>query len=266
MVNTHCLTSGALGSNELPCPGINGVNNKELIPAGSKRGVVVLMHGLDIVRIDPPYTLSGAFLTFAQGLQTDGWVVIVPPFPEDLFDSLPTQGLWNDVNADAGHGSRYLATTLHWWDHIIAYIQTKWGNWPVVPFGLSWGGWHAHAVAKNKLSTIKAFGTHEAVTTLSAVPLSFTTPVNFTSISTAGLDTAATDLNAVNVPGIIGWGTNDTVVGSSALSTLRSTAAAAGAPITSNATTDTHGWVAGDTTTYTSWFTGTVDPLCPAVF
>jgi hypothetical protein len=270
MPNTHCLTSGSLGSNELPCPGVNAANNKEYVPAGSKRGVVVYCHGLNVVQLDPPYTVGGgsALDNFLTALKTDGWVVIVPPYPEDFFDSLPTQGLFNDVNADAGHGSRYLATTLHWWDHVVAYIKQRWGNWPIVPFGVSWGGWHAHVVAKNKLSTITAFGSHEAVTTLSALPTSLTGSVDFSTLAggSVGLDTGAHDLDAVTVPGIIGWGTSDVTVSSAAIQTLYNNAHAVHAAITSNPVAEAHTFSAADGTAYGNWFTATVDPLCPAVF
>lgn len=267
MPATHCLPSGALGTSELPVPNVSAANLTTYTPSGSKRGVVVLLHGLNIVGVNIPIVPTGAMLTLAGTLQTDGWVVINPTFSEDLYSgALPTTGLYNDINADTGHGSRYLTNMLAWWDHVVAYINQRYGNWPIVPFGLSWGAWHAYQIAKNKQSTIIGYGGHVGVTVLSGVASALTTPVDFTGLNTTGLDLASTALNAVTKPGMIGWGTADTVVGSTNLSALYTAAHNAGQPVTSNATGDTHQITGTDATTYQSWFTSTIDPLAPASF
>src|SRR5262249_51409336 len=146
-------------------------------------------------------------------LFNDGWVVIQPQYAENLSPGLPQSAIYTDVSNDTGHGARYLAQTLHWWDHIVAWIKTTYGNWPIVVFGFSWGGLKAFQIAANRTSTITAYASHHAATVLSSIPSAVTSPADFTGISTAGLDTTSTMLNSVTVPGAIGWGTSDTVVG-----------------------------------------------------
>ena len=55
---------------------------------------------------------------------------------------------------------------------------------------------------------------HVPVTILSNLKEQFATPANFNSINnTSGLDLTTNHLNAVAIPGIVGYGTNDEAVG-----------------------------------------------------
>lgn len=277
MPNTHCLPGGVLGTGELPVPNVSRALMSVLEPSpGSRRGVVVMLHGLTLQIVDsvPVYIDVGGFtpikwLTLANALVADGWVVIQPQYADNMYVGLPQVGLFGDVSNDAGHGSRYLAQTLHWWDHVVAWIKANYGNWPIVPFGFSWGGWHAFQIAANRTSTIIAYATHHAATVLSAVPAAVTSPVDFTAISTAGLDTTSTMLNAVTIPGAIAWGTGDAVVGFTAIKAIYDTAVAIPQPVVSNATATGHTLEVTDVAFYTDattgWFHTTVDPLAPAV-
>lgn len=271
-VLTHCLPSGALGASELPVPNVSAATMSLMVPAGSKRGVVVLLHGLSSAIASTPYAivdqggiLPVKFLTFATALVADGWIVAYPVYAEDVAPGVPCLALQADISADAGHGARYLAQMLHWWDHVVAWVQATYGAWPIVPFGMSWGGWHALQIAANRSSTIVAYGAHAPVALLSGLSTAFSTPADFTAVNTTGLDTTAAMLNAVAVPGILGWGTSDSAVGFTNQQAIYTAAHAAGAPITSNATADNHELLSADVTTYTAWFTATVDPLAPAV-
>ena len=93
--------------------------------------------------------------TLASDLVADGWVVIFPPYQEDFYVGFDASvGITNDISADTNHGARYLASTLHWWDHVLSWINSNYGAWPIVPFGASWGGWRAFSIAANRPSTI----------------------------------------------------------------------------------------------------------------
>lgn len=278
MTNTHCLPSGALGAGELPVPNVSRTLMSILEPSpGSRRGVVVMMHGLTIPISPSVPTFDDVagfqpilWATMANALLADGWVVIQPQVAENMYVGRPVDGLFADVSVDAGHGSRYLTQTLHWWDHVVAWIKANYGNWPIVPFGFSWGGWRAFQIAANRTSTIKAFVSHHGATLLSAVPSAITTPSDFTALNTTGLDTTSTMLNAVRIPGAIGWGTApDPVVGFTAIKAIFDTAVAAGAPFVSNPQVTGHTLQSVDVTFYTDpstgWFHTTADPLAPAV-
>jgi dienelactone hydrolase len=235
MPNTHCLPTGALGTNELAVPPIIGYAG---IPAGGVghgniRGVVVWLHGLRgpgsaypaTTPVDTGGILPGYFATFTNALITDGWVVLAPIYAEDGFATAnPTKGLYNDINSDTGGGSRYLAQMLHWWDHVVAYIKATYGNLPIVPFGMSWGGWHALQIAANRQSTVAAYGCHCPSNVMDVVSTTVTPGYDFTALANQarGLDVFSTALNSVTVPGIIGYGTSDSLVGYSG-STVGST-------------------------------------------
>lgn len=272
MVNTHCLPSGSLGSGELPVPNVAATLMSVAAPApGSRRGVVVLIQGfqfsigssvpsvVDVGGIQPINLLS-----LRTALVSDGWVVVCPQIAQNLYVGLPQVGLGNDVSADAAHGARFVAQVLHWWDHIVDWIKDTYGNWPIVPLGFSWGGWHVFQIAANRSVDITAYVSHHAATVLSALSPVISTPVDFTAINTTGLDTTSTMLNAVTKPGLIGWGTADPVVGDSAIQAIYNAANGAGRPVTSNGTATGHTLNNTDITTITGWFTSTVDPLAPA--
>lgn len=285
MPDTHCLPSGATGTDELTVPQISLGTMQQQVPAGLKRGVVVLCHGLFASPQAVPYVLQNylatAYQTLATGLTGDGWVVIFPPFTEDFVNlpsppQSPSLAIQNDITNDAGNGTRYVTGTLHLWDHIVDWIHTNYGPWPIVPFGISWGGYHAYQVAVNRTSDIIAYGGHCAATNLNHVSSVFTAPANWTSINSTGANIGSTFLNGMlTTPGFIGWSSTDVVVGTTDLPALISAAQTAGAPVTTlEDTTNNHGLYATDIgpggtgftgTTILDWFAGPVDALAPKV-
>jgi len=273
-VTTHCLPNGSLGVDELPIPNIKS-NLTTMTPVGLKRGVVVLMHGmLTNTTHTIPLTLENGLpflpvriLALANDLVSNGWVVLYPIYQEDLYVGIPSQGVYNDINSDTGNGARYLNNLFTWWDHMVVYIRQTYGSWPIVPMGVSWGGYRTIQVAANRTSTIAAYATHVPPTVLSQASPAWTPPVNFGLINTSGLNIASNRLNSVtSKPGIIGWGTADSAVGFTNIQALYNTALAAGCPVTSNPRTTDHILDATDVTTYINWFQSTVHPLAPAVY
>ena len=236
MPNTHCLPSGSLGTNEVPVPPIIGGVQ---IPSGGLgsgniRGIVVWLHGLGSpvggtyangVYPDNSNPVTLGCLALCNNLVADGWIVFAPVFGEDgAADGNPSGWLYRDVNSDPGGGSRYLAQMLHWWDHVVLYLNATYGTMPIVPFGFSWGGWHAVALAANKQSTLTAFGCHCPANIPDIVWNFYTNPLDFSQVAYTwqGLDQLPTALNSVTVPGMIGYGTIDNAVGFSG-STVRAT-------------------------------------------
>ena len=295
MPNTHCLPSGSLGTSEVPVCQIGNDVITVQTPAGgfgsgNIRGIVVLFNGLSIIPVTIPLPITDSatikFQTLATELTTDGWVVAMVPFNEEFLtkgvaftaSANPAQIIQNDIVADAGHGSRMVAATGRWWDHIITWIQMTYpSKFPVVCFGVSWGPWHSWQVAINRTNTIIAYGGHCGVTILSDVAASATGTANWTIINTTGADVTSSALNSLtSLPGWIGWSTSDTVVGDTDLIAMKSAAITAGCPITTLAdTTNGHGLYTTDIgpggsgftgTTIMDWFTGTVDPLAPKTF
>lgn len=239
------------------------------VAPGSRRGVVVMIGGLQLaIGASKPVMsdVAGAqpilWLTLAQALQAQGWIVIQPQISQNMYVGLPQVGLYNDVSVDTG--TRFKAQTLAWWDHVVLWIKANYGNWPIVPVGFSWGGQLTHHIAANKASTITAYVTHHSCTVLSALSSAVTTPANFTGISTAGIDNTSTMLNAVTKPGLIGWGTSDPVVSYTPIEAIYNAASGAGRPVTSNAQASGHTLNNTDVTAITGWFTSTVNPLAPA--
>lgn len=274
-VITHCLPNQTLGTDELPVSSISAANTHILTPSGSKRGVVVNLHGLIVAQQHNPrpmITDSGGFLpvynlTFSNNLVADGWVVMHPSYPEDNYVGIPSRGVFNDIVADPGHGARYLETTLHWWEHLVEYIHTNYGNWPIVLFGFSWGGWHVFQLVNHRPADITAYITHHGATVLSEASPVWTNPVDFTAIDTSGLDISSTFLNsATSIPGMIGWGESDSAIGYTNIQTIYNNALGAGCPVSSNGLNEEHILSMSDVTTYTNWITGTVDPLAPAIY
>lgn len=167
-VATHCLPSGSLGTGQLPVPAFPGPGSSILTPGGSKRGVVVLMHGMLTVDNQFPYPLQDVvgvlpelYNTLATNLQGDGWVVIWPSLIGDNYLTAQSHGLLGDISNDAGFGSRYANSVWSlWWDHALSYLNANYPGFPVVPFGVSTGGLQAYLVAINRTSSIAAYGAH----------------------------------------------------------------------------------------------------------
>jgi hypothetical protein len=146
----------------MPVPGFPGPSTT-LTPGGLKRGVIVLMHGIEIGFpsplvdfISPP----SLYNTLATDLQTDGWVVIWPTLLGDAFGGSQFSGWSADLANDAGHGSRLATSIGLWWDHCIDYLAVHYPGLPVVPLGISLGGLQCIQIATQRASTLAAYCAH----------------------------------------------------------------------------------------------------------
>jgi hypothetical protein len=230
-MTNHCDT--ILGNDELSVPNVSQATVSTVhatTGVGSRRGVVVLAHGLQVQpnpTIPFPINNTGTvgflsdYLTFANDLAGDGWEVIQPLYQEDLYNGPCAQGIYNDVANDPGFGARYLASTLEWWDHVVTYVHNTYGpNWPITIHGFSEGAWKSLVVAIHKTSTLAAYSVHCPLTHWANVNNAYTPGSNFGLLNWKGMAIGATDLNAVAIPGGIGWGTSDTAVGFEGTSTV----------------------------------------------
>lgn len=268
MTRTHCLPNGVLAAHEVPVPAVSDANVNTIVTAaaGSRRGVVVALHGIPATTPQTiPYPIADAFsivpvkqLTIANALATAGWVYIQPSYPED-FQPAPATAIHDDVYYDTTNGARFLASTLRWWDHVVKYIEAKYGTGiPIIPYGISWGGWHALEIAKNRLSTVTGYAVHIPLVQLNLLS-------SFTDItSSAGMDISSTHANTITVPGYWIWHTGDTVVGYTAQQTVYNNAVTAGRTLSNYTEATGHYATDNDVTGITGWFSGTMAPLCPA--
>ena len=274
----HCHVVAA---NELPVCNVSTTTVYTQAPSsGLRRGVVVYLNGLEekAASQPPPIPVTGEPANFIANLVADQWVVISPGYQEDNYVGPGVLGVYNDVNNDAGFGSRYLTSTGLWWDHVVNYVHQTYGNWPIVVCGFSWGAMKSVQVANLRQSTLTAYQAHCVPTIISNINVLFTPPVNFGTTTTTGLDVTATWLNGVTIPGIVGYGTADIAVGYNSAGTGGTPVSNTDAMITAqqaaqpshqvvrNATSDTHEWIGADTLDYINWFNTVVDPLCPEVF
>ena len=259
-INTHCLPNGSLGTNQIPVSSVPGPLS-QYVPTGSKRGVVVWMHGLSVTGDAYPFPILdqdvGGFApvlvqTFVNDLVADGWVVVPVTYPEDGYAKVQVHLVYmNDINSDTGSGSRFLTTTLHWWDHVVEWIHMNYGVWPIVPFGVSWGGYHSLVIAANKTSTIAAYGAQVPATILSAANPIYTPPQSFSvSPVTTTLSSGVTlPASTISVNSTTGFASSGTAVISGSNGTQWF-------PFTySNKTTNTFTGCAGGTGTMTSGWT-----------
>lgn len=229
MPNTHCLPNGSLGTAEIPVSNISVPYLAVVDPgAGNRRGVVVWITGLNVfltTSYAPAIINGGGTGTynrvgdFQSAVTTDGWIFIIAQVPEAFVPIAGSQAIYNDVSNDTGHGSRFVANIYHWWDHIVSYIATTYGpNRPIVVSGASMGGIKSLQVLINRQSSIVGCIAHEPATLMECIPSSFTlTTLPFYNLNNTGLDLATNALTAaspaITVPTIIGYGTNDFVVG-----------------------------------------------------
>lgn len=249
------------------------------------RGVVVWCHGSNGGGTAAPTNLNFFIeiytLQLVTNLNADGWIVIQPPQPADN----PVGGPGNQETAYeatilADTGLLWTAHTLQWWDHIVSWVQSTYGNWPIVVGGYSIGGWLAAVVAANRESTIAGAMIHHAPTVFSELP-------SLTSLygqTTTGVDLGVNYLNGCSTTTPIGicWGTNDNIVGyttpaagplpASNISLIASNATTAGVPITTMSSASYHELTSAEVgTTATAgtwlyWFAQKIDPNCPAVY
>ncbi len=270
-VDTHCLPAGSLATHEIPVSPINAgtvwASSPPGVGIGRRRGVVVSMGGLPLTAtaefvtptapVDSGPPTPSDFVsyggTFAAQLALDGWIVLDVAYPEASIYPFPVNAIFNDVVNDSGHGSRYLATQLHWWQHIVEYIRMNYGPLPIVAFGRSWGGWHVLQIAANRQQDLLGYIAGIPATIVENVNPAFTGTANFNATNTSGLDCGPTLLNACNVPGLVSYGTSDEAVGWQATASapgvqpinsntdlIITNAIAAGMPVTRNETADFH--------------------------
>jgi hypothetical protein len=230
--DTHCEPSGSLGTDELAVPNLTASTITTVTPSAgfgvnAIRGVVVLCHfGFGAPPISAyPIPLTNAIglneqLTFANQLAADGWVVLYPSYQEDWSPLIPLQAVYNDVANDSGFGSRYLASTLHWWNHVIRFIQTTYPpGFPVVTFGFSEGAYRSMLMAAQFPGQLIAAGGHCPVTLWETPSLTYSGSISFGLLNWSGLDLGPTALNGVTIPMIIGYGTSDNAIGYGGTST-----------------------------------------------
>jgi hypothetical protein len=228
---THCLPTGSLQTAELPVCNISLGTSTAYIPTGGVghgniRGIVVYLGGLDVQYnsgaaipcvIPPDGTVAGLELfgtTFKNSLVADGWIVLAVPANEWFYNGYGSQGVYNAINADAGNGSNYLKGTIHWWTHVMEFCYMTYPGMPLVPFGISWGGWQTLQVAGAMPKSILAFGCHCPATIVRNIASIFSVTANFGLTNTTGADIQSNLLASVTgPPGIIGFGTNDEAVG-----------------------------------------------------
>ena len=236
-MSTHCLPNGFLGASELPVPNISGPTIT-VTPAtgGLRRGIVVFNHGLITAAqaIAAPPTVTDFFsafgsaysLSLASNLAADGWTVLSIAAQEDGFAGVPSLGVVADVNADSGNGARYLASTLHTWDHVWQYIQATYGNVPIIAGGFSMGAWRTLQIVANRSSQVAGFFAIQPATVFENVATGYTPGAQFYNSNFSGMDLGPTFLNVIgSVPGIINTSISDTATYSGGYSLATSTAA-----------------------------------------
>lgn len=282
-VGTHCLPSGSLQNHQVGVPQFPGMAPITAPSSGGIRGVVVELHGIHNAPQSPVW--SSGSLGDAGTLAADGWVVIHAITPGDDHPLGQGVSLFFDVQSDSGHGSRHANTYGLWWDHVVRGIDSLYGaGIPKVVHGFSWGGLGALQVAIQRTSTIVAYLAHHPVSNLSL--LTNPSPV-FTSLTATGIIVPSTGLNALGVnsqgnpcPGLLGWGTIDTIVdnpqsGDNLTPAIYAAALAAGQPVSPNCngsgassggTPEAHVVSTADKTTWASFFTTVIDPVCPKAF
>jgi hypothetical protein len=184
------------------------------------------MHGLGVTaKYTYPYLYNNSGTTgfydrmgdFVNAVVADGWLHLYPNFQDDFYvKGSGALGLFTDVQNDTAHGTRYLNTTLHWFDHVVAYLAKTYGSGhPLIIMGASWGAWHALQLAANRRSSLIGYIAHQPPTILEGVSPTFVSSPVFSSISWTGIDLPVNYLSsmAVTIPGIIGYGTADEAIG-----------------------------------------------------
>lgn len=224
MVATHCRPA-PLGTGELSVPNVKGTVTVSDPGSGSRRGIVVFIHGIGVASVPvvpqpvPNSGSAGSYLRygdFETAVVADNWVYVYVAVQEDFYQGGNNiTGVFADVSNDSGFGSRYLASSLHLWDHIQTdLIVPNYGaNRPVIVAGQSFGGLKALQIAANQSTrpvpcNLIGYIAHTPSTVMEALD-----EFNYGTLNWSGLDLSPTYMNAVTIPGNIGYGTNDALVG-----------------------------------------------------
>jgi hypothetical protein len=234
---------------------------------------------------------------FLQLLLNDGWAIVSYTYPEAAAPMFgyplngkggngssntpaPSQALWRDISTDTGFGKRYLTTTTQMYKHVVDFCNGLLNpvvggvvNYakpvPIVPWGFSWGGYHALQFAAQMWQYIVGYAAHCPATVLSwtgSVNNDWVYNPSFNGTNTSGLDLHQHSLDDLGtswltgdlIPGMATYGTSDDAVGwgipgegTAPLETYGShpfsnldlmivNALAAGQPIMRNQTNDNH--------------------------
>lgn len=270
MVSSHCMPSGVHAANELPLPGLHDPLITRIEPVGAVRGIFTYLHGMGNPGLPYPIedSTTGLFPsyleTWAGLLNDDGWIFVAPPYVSDTYNGAINAGLWNDIDTDAGNGSRYLANVFRWWFHYKWYLRHKYHpSMPLILFGGSWGGMQTFKIIEQHQIDVVGWGVHVPATVISEIP-GFTP--NFQALDSSGLDVSPNAMDNVLKPGMIGWGRNDPLVGYLNAQEIANNAIAAGRPVTVNDTNGHHHFPETDAITYANWVASEVSISCPAIF
>lgn len=222
---SHCIpdNGGVLGTNQIPIPNIGDANVHAIIPSGSKRGVVVSMHGLSVGPVAVPpgapidtYSIVGNSLegTFAGTMVTAGWVFLNVLYPEDWSDVIGAQRIFNDIASDPSPlpGARYFQTIGLWWDHVADYVHKKYPGCPIIAYGGSWGGMHTLTVASTRGASLAGFMANIPACILENANPAYSDNLFGAQLS-PGLELPVTCLDQWQGPGLINYGTADYAVG-----------------------------------------------------
>lgn len=221
MTTSHCLPSGTLAAGAVAVSKVDRQNTSEMKGAGPYRGVVVYMHPFTNPPVVPfvlpvedetiPFLGDNKTFDLFTSLVADGWVILGVPYPEDYWTGGPGAAVTSDIGADAAHGARFLAMTLHWWDHVKNYIDRTYGaNWPIALFSISWGGIHTLNIAKADTSgRLVGVNSHVGATLVNPIQ-GF---IGATVSNTSGFDVDQHALDAVTFPCLLSYGTIDPIVG-----------------------------------------------------
>jgi hypothetical protein len=221
MSPTHCFPAGPLAPLQLPTPGVPGYGGYQA-PAHPVRGIAVFLKGLSAGVIPPTYgppvdtggvipALAG---TLMADLIADGWVVLWLYYPEDGYGSgIPAAGMIADIASDPGHGARYLQTITQQWDHVLQWRSIYYPGAPILPVGVSSGGFHAAIIAKHHPQVVVGSVSHVPATIWTNVNPTFAAPSSFAGVDTSGLDLAANVLVGVTTKSLMSYHTDDAAIG-----------------------------------------------------
>jgi hypothetical protein len=192
------------------------------VPAtGTTKGIMLWLAGGEFgyaacppVLADTGGILPSRALTLCNTIAATGWDVMCPFTPGNAWSPNGALGLlYFDVNTDSGHGTRALATYLAWWDTLyLALRRTVSATLPIVPAGFSLNGFLTLLIAANRASDIAGYVAHHPSSVLSDINPDVTPGYTFSTLNSTGINVGASALNSVAVPGLLGWGSADSII------------------------------------------------------
>jgi hypothetical protein len=230
MVDTHCLPTGSLGTNQIAVNQVGADTVTTIDPgAGNRRGICVFMHPSTNSDGSLPYSIPNGIgdniatlsssMTAAPSGSAGGWVFTYPAYPMDW--SVNGVGyfgnLYNDVANDSGHGARFVTTLGLWMDHMVTYLNAIYGpGHPVILGGFSLGAYAAVSLALNNSPSgmkwnLAGYFAHCLPTIWEDITIF--AGYNLASLTWTGMDLGVNALNSVTIPGVIGYSNSDGYVG-----------------------------------------------------